>query len=459
MTSGRLTILGGGLAGLGAAHCARRSGIPFNLFEAEDRVGGHCITLSSGDFRFDSGAHRLHDKNAEIMADMKALLDGDLVPIVRPCRLHDRRGFVDYPVTPRGVLRILEPAVVLRAGFEIAAARMRGKSPLRSFEDYAVARYGRTLAERFLLNYTEKLWGIPCRRLPAEIAAKRFKGFDPAALALHGLRARRRALREVDSAYYYPEGGIGTIAERLKAVCGEEFIRTGAPVTGLEHDGRRLRKLEIGGRETLDVNEVVSTIPLDLLIRCLRPEPPERVLEALDKIRFRNVVLAAFFLDRPSVSAAAVIYFPDPSFSVIRVYEPKIRNERMSPPGKTSLVGEIPCATDDAIWRSSDSVIVDRVRADLLRAGLLKEGDILGTFVHRMSRAYPVLDMSTAEAARIVLDYAASFANLKLAGRNATLRYLWMHEVLAQGRDAVAASMKGVNQLRGLTSADSREGD
>ena len=432
-----LTILGGGIAGLSAGFFARTNGLSFTLYEARDRVGGNCVTLDRDGFRFDSGAHRFHDKDAAITEVMKELLGPDLRRLVRPSKMFSRGVFLDYPASPVNLLRGLGLLFLTRAAFDVTVSRMSHKAPLVSFEDYAVRMYGKTVAERFFLSYTEKLWGVSCGRLQPDVAAKRFQGFGLRTLVDPLRRVLDSKSRPSEGAYYYPEGGIGTISAAMSARCNVESLRMNAPVTWIEHDGRRIRSIEINGRESADVEEVVSTIPLDMLVKSMHPLPPGEILEAARRVRFRNVILVAFFLNRESVSNAAIIYFTDPDFSIIRVYEPRNRNLRMSPPGKTSLVAEIPCSPLEETWALSDDTLIHRAESELIRAGLVRKPDILGACVHRMPYAYPVPDTALQEHVEKLLHFAGTFGNLKLLGRCGTWQYLWMHDLMAKGRRLV----------------------
>ena len=68
-----ITILGGGPAGLAVGYYARKNSLDFTIYEANNHIGGNCITFRHGDFLFDSGAHRLHDKDVEITEEIKSL--------------------------------------------------------------------------------------------------------------------------------------------------------------------------------------------------------------------------------------------------------------------------------------------------------------------------------------------------------------------------------------------------
>jgi protoporphyrinogen oxidase len=73
-TKPHLSVLGGGPAGLAVGYYARKAGISFTIYEASDHVGGNCVTLKHGDFLFDSGAHRFHDKIPEVTTKLNNCL-------------------------------------------------------------------------------------------------------------------------------------------------------------------------------------------------------------------------------------------------------------------------------------------------------------------------------------------------------------------------------------------------
>jgi hypothetical protein len=76
-TESEITILGGGPAGLAIGYYAQKAGLEFRIYEAQNHVGGNCVTLQQGGFKFDSGAHRFHDKDPQATAEIKRLHDRD----------------------------------------------------------------------------------------------------------------------------------------------------------------------------------------------------------------------------------------------------------------------------------------------------------------------------------------------------------------------------------------------
>ena len=178
-----VTILGGGPAGLAVAYYAHKKGIPYRLFEKSDHLGGLCRTLRSGQHRYDTGAHRLHDRDPEVTRDLKALLGNRLQAVDSPSKIYFEGRFIDFPPTPLNMLFSSGFRDLGRIALDIVRARSR-RHEIRSFEDFAVGNFGRTLAERFLLGYSEKVWGLPCDRLSPDIATRRLSGMSPGSLIL-----------------------------------------------------------------------------------------------------------------------------------------------------------------------------------------------------------------------------------------------------------------------------------
>jgi protoporphyrinogen oxidase len=434
-----LAILGGGPAGLAAGYYAARHQVPFTVFEAAPHVGGNCITLRHGDFLIDSGAHRLHDQDHEATQSLQSMLGSHLRQINVPSLIYSRGKFIDFPLSPLNLARGLGLPAFATAGLDLVRANLSTAHRGQDFESFAIRTYGRTLANRFLLNYSEKLWGVTCRTLSPGVAGKRMKGLSFKTFVTESLFGSKTKTRHLDGAFHYPTHGIGMIPDALAAACGPANVRCNARITGLSHNGSRITTVTINDNETNPVNHVVSTLPLDQLTTLLSPRLPDECLALANRLRYRHVLLVALFLDRPSVTSAATLYFPDPEFPFTRIYEPRNRSVTMAPPGKTSLVIEVPCQETDAVWTLPDRDLVNRVTTPLLTTGLFGAADILDSRVYRMLRAYPVLESGFEEKRDRLLQHLGRFDNLSFSGRCGRFAYAHLHDLMRWGREIVAA--------------------
>lgn len=437
MSCPHITILGGGPAGLAVGYYARKYRIPFTLYEATDRIGGNSVTFRRGDFLFDSGAHRFHDRIPDVTNEIRSLLGSDLEKIDAPSSIYFKEKFIDFPLSPLNLLKNLGPSAFFQAGFELLAAQLSPKGKNDSFERFAVRTYGKSVAEWFLLGYSEKLWGLSSADLSPKIAGNRLKGLDLRTFVAEALLGRKAKTAHLDGSFYYPSRGIGTISDKLGEFCGEENIRKTSRVTRVFHDNKRIRAIEVNGNEKIPTDFVVSPLPVDFLIGMLEPPPDTETAGLVKDLRYRSLVLAAFFLDKDRVSENVSMYFPDPDIEFTRIYEPKNRSSGMSPRGKTSLVVEIPCRREDAVWKRPDEELLARVSRKLVRAGLIKRDEIMDSVVKRIPYAYPVLGGGFEEKLRHIHKFLAGFSNLGLSGRNGMFVYGHIHDMMAMGKGII----------------------
>jgi len=372
-------------------------------------------------------------------AVVKQLLGADLLECDIPSLIYHRGRRIDFPLSPLNLLRRLGPITCLKAARDFLRARFR--MPGNRGDDFAslaVHIYGHEIAGRFLLGYSEKLWGLPCDRLSPSIAGKRLKGLNLSTFVVETLLGRKAKTRHLDGQFLYPRSGFGAIGERLADSAGRENISTDSPVTGIRHDQARILAIEINGYQCVPVREVVSTLPLPLFMRLLDPQPPAPLLAKASALRFRNVILVGLFVNRSRVTHSGSIYFPDPEFPMTRVYEPKNRSEAMAPANQTMLVAEIPCFAGDAQWINTDEQLISMVAKSLSGLGWFSSAEILGGCVKRLPAAYPLLEVGTEQNVEELLDYLRGFDNLQVAGRNGLFLYSHTHRMLRFGHDAVA---------------------
>lgn len=438
MAQGNLIVLGGGPAGLAAAYYARRNGLDVQVYEAAEDVGGNGRTLQFGEYFFDLGAHRLHDRDSVVTADVRSLLGSDLLRVEAPSQIFSEGRFLDFPLSPLNLVRELPPAVLVRAAGEVAALLLQPRRAYGNFAELARATYGKTISERFLLNYSEKLWGRPADQLSIRVAGKRLNGLDVATLAREMILGGRAKTRHLDGAFYYPRRGFGAIFDALADEVGRSRIHTEHRITAIRHDGRRILNITINDALQLDASDVVSTLPLPMMVNMMRPSPPDALLEAARTLEFRHLRLVVLTIDRPRFSANASIYFPDRAVPITRLYEPKNRSAAMAPGDRTAIVLEMPCAIDDNLWSASDDEVSEFAAAFLQREGLLRRDEILGSTVRSVPFAYPILTPGFEASALSLQQYLEGFENLHMVGRSARFTYSHVHDLMGNARSVVS---------------------
>ena len=430
----KVSIIGAGPAGLASAYYAKKNKIDFEIFEASNRVGGNCVTFKVIEFLLDSGAHRLHDVDSETTKLFKSLLKNDLRKINIPSQIFLEGKFIDFPLAPLNLIKILGFKKLLVEGAKIISSNILFKNNKQNFKSFAEGKYGKFLAKKLLLNYSEKLWGLPAEKLSSEISGKRLKGLDIKTLFIEFFFGKAKRTKHLDGSFYYPKYGIGSLFEELSNELGLNQIYLNKRITKLVHKDFKIIEIEINNNEKIKVDTVISTLPLNVLIKNIYPAVPEHINSIIREIKYRNIILIAVFLNKKTVNENGSMYFPSEEFVFTRIYEPRNRSHDMSPKNKTSLVVEIPCFSSDKIWKTENKEIKKMIIKNIADIGLINENEVLSVKAFKIKDAYPVLEKQFESKVEKINSFLSKFKNLKNVGRNAMFKYSHIHDHFVNAR-------------------------
>ncbi|GBE43707.1 UDP-galactopyranose mutase [bacterium BMS3Bbin10] len=452
-----VVILGAGLAGLTAGRVLTRAGADLEILEKDPQVGGLARTVDHHGFRFDLGGHRFITSDERIERLVRDVLDGEILEVARSSKILHNGRYFDYPLNFRNAFFGLGPATAVRIVLEYAGVRLKhrfSKADAVSLEDWVVSRFGRTLFSIFFKDYSEKVWGIACDRICKEWVEQRIQNLSLGkALKDAFTRSGGKSARTLARRFLYPPQGIGKIAEGLQAQIEQSNpIVTGARIVRLHRQGNRIEKVTVrSGDETREVRgqDVISSIPLTELVRLLSPKPPDRVLDAASRVRFRDLVIVAVMIDRDRVTDETWIYFPEKTTPFGRLHEPTNWSAEMAPPGKTLLVTERFCFRGDETWTARDEDLAESTVTCLSGLGLVQKNEVVGHAVIRIPNAYPLFEVGYQEFHGTICAYLEEIENLHLAGRGGLFRYYNMDHAMESGLAAAEAVISSVARAPG----------
>lgn len=426
------------------------------VLEAAPHVGGLAASFTLhtrwGEFDYDNGPHRFHTSDPYIEEEMLRVVGDDVVKAARQSRIYLYGRFFDYPLKGGNVLKNLPKPVLLKAFldyFWVKARNLFRRPPDDNFENWVVNRFGRKLYDVFFGTYTEKTWGIPCTQISADWAAQRISLLSLWDTVKKTLFKPRNVPRTYVSEFHYPRrGGIGMLSRRyreeVEAAGGEVLVAS--PVTKVHREGDRVTGVEADtseGPRTFDSDVVLGTIPVTTLARLVTPAAPGEVLEAASRLRHRSMVFVYLILDRPHLTRDHWIYLPEQSLITHRLSEFKNFSPDAAPSDKTLVCAEITCDYGDEDWRRSDEELRAIVARDLVRIGLIEEGEILHTFSRRERHAYPIYDLDYRRNKDLVVEYLSELEGLDTTGRQGLFKYNNMDHSVAMGLGAARHILGG----------------
>ncbi|MCC7519971.1 MAG: NAD(P)/FAD-dependent oxidoreductase [Verrucomicrobiae bacterium] len=424
-----VVVVGAGPAGLTAAYDACRAGMKVAVLEQTGVVGGISQTASYRGYRFDIGGHRFFTKVREVEAMWREVLGDRFLRVRRLSRIHYKGRFFHYPLRPMNALVNLGVLTSLGCVASYLWTRVFPCRPENHFEAWVSNRFGRRLFRIFFKTYTEKVWGIPCAKIQAEWAAQRIKGLSLWKAIYDALFKPRRKETSLIEEFDYPEFGPGqmweAVRDRVVALGGD--VAMNAPVIEWRHDGTRvtsvLARVPGGVREVAGA-QFLSSAPIRELAHALRPAAPQEVLDAADRLHYRDFLVVCLVIRAEKLFPDNWIYIHSPEVRVGRIQNFKNWSPKMVPdPSRTCLGMEYFCFEGDDLWTEKDERLVALATEELGRLGLADPALVEDGAVVRMPKAYPVYDEGYREALAAVRRYLERFGNLQLVGRNGLHRY------------------------------------
>ena len=179
--------------------------------------------------------------------------------------------------------------------------------------------------------------------------------------------------------------------------------------------------------------EFISSIPITKLVKMLHPAPPENVLAAASKLRFRDLVIVAVMINRKKATDQTWIYIPEQKIPFGRLHEPTNWSEKMAPEGKTIIVAEFFSFKGDVIWSKSDEELTAITVESLENMGFIKKHEVIGSSIVRVPNAYPLFEVGYKERCDEIYEYLGRFKNLHITGRSGMFRYYNMDHAIESG--------------------------
>ena len=483
-----VAIAGAGPAGLTAAlELLRRSDSTPIVFEADSQVGGISKTVNYRGNRMDLGGHRFFSKSDWVMQWWQQILpvaegqmeggnplrityqqrsrelpppvfapaSSDAVMLVRQrlSRIFYRRRFFDYPLKLNAdTLRNMGLIETLRIGLSYGQAQLLHRSPEISLEDFFVNRFGDRLYRTFFKDYTEKVWGVPCREISAEWGAQRIKGLSVTNAIAHAVAsqfqsstdtAQKQTETSLIERFLYPKLGPGQMWEevaRQVALLGGGGVHLRSRVVAIELNGMDIAAIVVrdettGTSRRVTCDALISTMPVKELTAMLKPQDA-RVIRVAQGLPYRDFMTAGLLLrkmnsPRKRSGQQAVngmpldnwIYIQEPDVKIGRLQVFNNWSPALVADSNTIWLGlEYFCREGDDLWSMNDGLFIDFAAKELEKIGLIDRRDVLDGTVVRVPKAYPAYfgEYREFEAVRAYLD---GFPNLYPIGRNGMHRY------------------------------------
>jgi protoporphyrinogen oxidase len=383
MESVRHLIVGAGISGLATA--AFLGNEDYLILEADAEIGGYCKTVKKGGFVWDYSGHFFHFKHPDIEAWLRERMSAQKILRVEKKSFIAYGGrFIDFPFQKN--IHQLDKAEFIDCLYDLYFARAKdvAEEPRleSNFKEMLYARFGRSISEKFLIPYNEKLYATDLSTLDKDAMGRFFPHADLTDIV--------RNMKVPDNATYnatftYPEGGAIEYVKALASAVRPASIALSERLVAVDLERRvaRTTKREIA------FERMVSSAPFHLLVRAagLSHDP--------SAFSYNRVLVYNLGFDKKGKTGVHWVYYPDKArvFYRIGFYDNIFDAERMS------LYVEVGLERDGAV---DTEATLARVLADLRAEGIVDGHTLVAHHSVVMDPAYVhITRRSLSEHARL----------------------------------------------------------
>jgi protoporphyrinogen oxidase len=420
MESVRTLIIGAGISGLATAAFSPHQ--DYLVLERDGEMGGYCKTVKKDGFVWDYSGHFFHFKHADIEAYLRARMpEGSVRTVQKRTFIDYERTWVDFPFQKN--IHQLPREDFIDCLYDLYMARSsdvaRSEQPEHNFKDMLYARFGRSIAEKFLVPYNEKLYATDLATLDKEAMGRFFPHAD--------LSDVIRNMREPDNGSYnatftYPIGGAIEYVMALAREVDPSRIALNEALVSVDLEARVARTT----RRQLRFEHLVSSAPFPHLLRACGV-PHDGALFTCNKVLIFNLGF-----DRKGARDVHWVYYPSRELCFYRIgyYDNIIDGPRMS------LYVEIGYPSDAQV--DADAMLA-RTLADLKRVGVIDQHELVAHHSVVLDPAYVhITQASLAEQARLSGELSAR--GVHAIGRYGGWTYCSIEDNIVEAR-ALAAKL------------------
>ena len=348
-------IVGSGVTGLAFANFTPTPDSEWLVLEKDSEPGGYCKTIRQDGFVWDYSGHFFHFRRPEIERYLRDRMDeSEVDTIVKSSGILYGGGRVDFPFQKN--IHQLPKAELIDCLYDLYFRDT--ERPVESFSDMLYAKFGRSIAEKFLIPYNEKLYATSLDRLDPDAMGRFFPYADVAAIIRNFKEPDNRSY---NATFTYPRGGAIRYIEALLHDLPDSNIHYGEALVAVDPK----RRVATTNRRTIGYERLISSMPFDRLLRMAGvPHDPE--IYSWNKVLVFNLGF-----DRKGQAKDHWLYIPEREVCFYRVgfYDNIFQTDRMSLYIEIGMHKDAP-DPDAEEWLA-------RVLEDLRRVGITVDHQLL----------------------------------------------------------------------------------
>ena len=321
----------------------------------------------------------------------------------------------------------------------------------------------------FFRDYTEKVWGVHCSKIPAEWGAQRVKQLSIIESLKHALKNllyknKTKSIKQKDvittliSQFIYPKHGPGSLWEEVGRIIeskgGKIIFNSNVNYIKLEQNNVKEIKFfdSISKKiETIYGDYFISTMPIKDLIYSMDSKlVPSNVFNISQKLKHRAFITVGLLLNKLSLKNKTKqntlnniipdtwIYIQEKRVKVGRVqifnnWSPYLIKDK----SKVWIGLEYFCEENDELWSMKDEKIIEFAINEMIDIEFINRKEVVDSTIIKVPNTYPSYFGEAYKQFDSIRKFTDTIENLFLIGRGGMHRYDGMDHPMLTAMEAV----------------------
>lgn len=367
-------IVGAGVSGISYANFTKNDYI---VIEKEPEVGGYCRTIQRNGYVWDYSGHFFHFRNQDIEnlvcenIEKTSLINAEKHTQI----LYDGK-YIDFPFQKN--IHQLEKEEFIDCLYDLFNAS--DNDEYESFKGMIYAKLGKSIADKFLIPYNEKLYACELDSLDVDAMGRFFPKAEKKDIILN-FRATNNS--SYNDHFAYPQGGAIEYINSLVKNIDSSKIFIGEELESIDVENR----IAFTNKREIKYDNLISTMPFPVLLNKCNLKYPKGVFTC-NKVLVFNLGFDSESNDKRN----SWIYIPNKEVIFYRIgyYNNIIGGDKMS------LYVEI--GFPENVELKETSFYLEQVLNDLKRLNIVTSQSLVDYEVVLMNPAYVHINKKSTDA-------------------------------------------------------------
>lgn len=404
-------IIGAGISGLSYANFCGHD--EYMIIDKDSEIGGYCKTIKQDGFTWDYSGHFFHFRNEEIKNYLLKEMQGqEILDVEKFTQIFYKHNYIDFPFQKN--IHQLPKEEFIDCLYDLFNNDFNDET---SFKKMLYTKFGKSIAEKFLIPYNEKLYACDLDDLDEDAMGRFFPYANKEEIIKNFKKPDNFSY---NTHFTYPRGGaieyVNSLYKRVdakKLFLNEELISID-----------RKNKIAYTNKREIKYDRLISSMPFTTLLNKTKT-PYNKEIYSWNKVLVFNLGFDKKGVDKVN----NWVYFPEKQYSFYRIgyYDNIFGDDRMS------LYVEL--GFDKAANVNSKDYL-NIVLEDLKKAGIVEDHKLISHAKILMDPAYVHVNKESEED-KVRIQKEMKLDSLYSIGRYGDWKYCSIEDNIFEAKELV----------------------